>query len=89
MRLSEEEISKCKGIFGKFDKEQTGRIDRFELRVVLEEMGERPSEEEVFAMINEVDEENSGKVEFYEFLRVYEKHQNAKSNNDEEDMGEI
>jgi Ca2+-binding EF-hand superfamily protein len=36
MILNEEQISQCKRIFSQFDKDGTGRIDRFELRVVLE-----------------------------------------------------
>lgn len=84
MGLTEEQISHCKNIFSQFDKDGTGRIDRFELRIVLEckdyvEMGKRPTEEELFSMINDVDEHNTGKigegyVEFYEFLKVYEQH---------------
>jgi Ca2+-binding EF-hand superfamily protein len=37
-------------------------------------LGEKPTEEELFAMINEVDENDTGKIEFYEFLDVYERH---------------
>lgn len=91
MRLTEEQIMHFKSIFNKFDRNSTGRIDRFELRVVLEgiiypEMGSSPTEEELFAMINEVDENNTGEIEFYEFLRVYEKHQTMKEANDEQDL---
>lgn len=35
-------------------------------------------------MINEVDQSNSGKIEFYEFLRIYERFQD--SEDDEQDM---
>ena len=57
-------------IFSKFEVDGTGRIDRFELQVVLElnsykEMGQKVTEEELFAMINKVDESNTGKIEFY------------------------
>ncbi|CAG9331244.1 unnamed protein product [Blepharisma stoltei] len=86
MGLTEEQITHCKSIFSQFDKDGTGRIDRFELRVVLEQMGQKPSEEELFAMINEVDDGNTGKIEFYEFLKVYEQHQNSEVNRDEQDM---
>ncbi|OMJ92473.1 hypothetical protein SteCoe_4818 [Stentor coeruleus] len=91
MILNEDQISKCKSIFSQFDKDGTGRIDRFELRVVLErksyiEMGQKPTEEELFSMINEVDENNTGKIEFYEFLKVYEKNQKAHDRDDEEDL---
>ena len=91
MILDEAQISLCKSIFNQFDKDGTGRIDRFELRVVLErnfylEMGQKPTEEELFSMINEVDENNTGKIEFYEFLKIYEKHQKANNKDDEEDL---
>mmetsp|Transcript_14084 Transcript_14084/g.20602 ORF Transcript_14084/g.20602 Transcript_14084/m.20602 type:complete len:148 (+) Transcript_14084:13-456(+) len=86
MKLSEEQITNAKTIFTQFDKDGTGRIDRFELRVVLEQLGQQPSEEELFSMINEVDEQNTGKIEFYEFLRVYEQHQNKTGKSDEQDM---
>ena len=94
MILNEEQISKCKSIFSQFDKDGTGRIDRFELRVVLErnsqlEMGQKPTEEELFSMINEVDENNTGKIEFYEFLKVFEKHQRSHNNDDEEDLSKF
>mmetsp|Transcript_5876 Transcript_5876/g.10458 ORF Transcript_5876/g.10458 Transcript_5876/m.10458 type:complete len:100 (-) Transcript_5876:324-623(-) len=37
-------------------------------------------------MINEVDEDNTGKIEFHEFLKVYEQHQNAENEDDEQDF---
>lgn len=86
MPLSEKEISECKNVFSQFDKDGTGRIDRFELRVVLEQMGQKPSEEEVFAMWNEVDDMNTGKIDFNEFLRIYERHLMSKKDEDEQDM---
>jgi Ca2+-binding EF-hand superfamily protein len=36
MGLTEEQIANCKNIFSQFDKDGTGKIDRFELRIVLE-----------------------------------------------------
>ena len=91
--LNEEQITRCKNIFNQFDKDGTGRIDRFELRVVLErifhsELGQRPTEEELFSMINEVDENNTGKIEFSEFLKLYGKHNKAnRDEEEEEDLG--
>ena len=49
-------------------------------------MGQKPSEEELFSMINDVDESNTGKIEFYEFLKIYKKHQTANINDDEDDL---
>lgn len=36
MGLSEEQVSKCKRIFSQLDKDGSGRIDRFQIRVLLE-----------------------------------------------------
>ena len=54
--LSQEEIDGCREAFNAFDKDRTGSIDVWELRQVLEAMGQRPTEEELFQMISEVDE---------------------------------
>eukprot|EP00742_Colponemidia_sp_Colp-10_P004939 GILJ01005275.1.p4 GENE.GILJ01005275.1~~GILJ01005275.1.p4 ORF type:complete len:174 (+),score=32.50 GILJ01005275.1:3228-3749(+) len=86
MPLTEEEIQKCREAFQAFDKDGSGTIDRFELRVVLEAMGQTPSEEEIFQMISEVDEDMSGQIDFSEFLRVIEKQKNAHEVDDETDM---
>lgn len=37
---------------------------------VLEAMGQKPTEEELFQMISEVDENMSGSIDFAEFLKV-------------------
>lgn len=42
---------------------------------VLEAMGQKPTEEELFQMISEVDENMSGSIDFPEFLKV--KNQNS------------
>ncbi|RHY08783.1 hypothetical protein DYB37_002251 [Aphanomyces astaci] len=47
-------------------------ISLYELAKVLEAMGQKPSEEELFQMISEVDDDHSGEIEFPEFLRVIE-----------------
>ena len=45
-------------------------LDVWELRQVLEAMGQKPTEEELFQMISEVDENMSGSIDFAEFLKV-------------------
>ena len=37
---------------------------------VLEAMGQKPTEEELFQMISEVDDNMSGSIDFPEFLKV-------------------
>lgn len=48
----------------------SGTIDATELRATLEALGQKPTDEELFLMIAQVDEDNSGEIEFPEFLKV-------------------
>lgn len=87
MVLSEEDVYKCRQAFLSFDKDKSGTIDVWELRQVLEAMGQRPTEDELFQMINEVDDNMSGSIDFGEFLKVVESQKNrAAALGDENDM---
>ena len=48
MVLRQEEIDSCREAFLSFDKDRSGTIDVWELRQVLEAMGQAPSEDELF-----------------------------------------
>jgi len=87
MVLTQEEINGCREAFLAFDKDKSGTIDVWELRLVLEAMGQKPTEEELFQMISEVDENMSGSIDFSEFLKVIENQkQRAENFDDESDM---
>lgn len=43
---------------------RSGSIDVWELRQVLEAMGQKPTEEELFQMISEVDDNMTGAIDF-------------------------
>lgn len=43
---------------------RSGSIDVWELRQVLEAMGQKPTEEELFQMISEVDDHMTGAIDF-------------------------
>merc|ERR1712037_819741 len=68
------------------DKDNSGSIDQFELKLVLEQMHVKVTDADVFQMISEVDEDNSGSIEFQEFLRVMENQKIAESNGDGEEI---
>ena len=70
MPLTQDEIDRCRDAFLAFDKDRSGTIDVWELRQVLEAMGQKPTEEELFQMISEVDDNMSGSIDFGEFLKV-------------------
>jgi len=49
-------------------------------------MGQSPTEEEIFQMISQVDDDNSGEIEFAEFLKVIENQKDSAAKaNDETD----
>ena len=79
VRLTEQEIDEARIAFLKFDADQSGSIDQFELKKVLEHMNVKVSDSDVFQMISEVDEDNSGAIEFQEFLNVMENKKRAES----------
>ena len=68
--LTKEEEAKCWEAFSAFDKDSSGYIDANELRIVLEMMGQKTTEEEIFRMIAEADAENTGRITYAQFKRV-------------------
>jgi calmodulin len=66
--LTEEQIAEFKEAFQIFDKDGDGSITTKELGTVMRSLGQNPSEEELSIMIEEVDEDGSGTIDFKEFL---------------------
>ena len=70
--LTEDEIQGCYRAFQAFDSDNSGSIDHFELKAVLMSMGQTPSDEEIMDLMAQVDEDNSGAINFSEFLAMVE-----------------
>merc|ERR1711953_1016985 len=58
----------CKEAFKLYDKDDSGVIPKDELTALLRTMGQNPTDSEVNDMINEVDVDGSGELDFQEFL---------------------
>ncbi|KAL6853536.1 hypothetical protein ACP4OV_019565 [Aristida adscensionis] len=69
-QLSEEQIAEFKEAFTLFDKDGDGCITTKELGTVMRSLGQNPTEAELQDMINEVDNNGSGSVDFPEFLSL-------------------
>jgi len=71
--LTEEQIAEFKEAFQIFDKDGDGSITTKELGTVMRSLGQIPSEETLTQMIQEVDQDGSGTIDFKEFLGLMEK----------------
>ncbi|KAF4668507.1 hypothetical protein FOZ61_006348 [Perkinsus olseni] len=84
MVLDEAFIQKCREAFNTFDADGSGTIDAEEMKLLLEAIGESPTEEELFRFMSDVDEDGTGEIEFAEFLRAFEKQRGGQSEIEDE-----
>eukprot|EP00092_Neocalanus_flemingeri_P091157 GFUD01115535.1.p1 GENE.GFUD01115535.1~~GFUD01115535.1.p1 ORF type:complete len:153 (+),score=53.11 GFUD01115535.1:136-594(+) len=69
-QLSEEQIADFREAFTLFDKDDDGIITIKELGTVMRSLGQTPTEDELQDMINVVDIDENGTIEFVEFLSM-------------------
>ena len=69
-QLSEDQINECRETFKMFDKDGDGTITAKELGIVMRQLGLNPTEDDLLEMIQEVDEDGNGEIEFAEFLTI-------------------
>ena len=69
-QLSDEQVAEFKEAFALFDKDGDGKITTKELGTVMRSLGQNPTEAELQDMINEVDQDKNGSIEFPEFLSL-------------------
>lgn len=67
-KLTPEQIADFKEAFSLFDHDENGSISAKELGEVLKALGQNPTKNELSDMINEVDVDGNGTVEFAEFV---------------------
>ena len=73
LNLSDEQKEEFKEAFSLFDKDGDGTITIDELDVVMRSLGRNTTREDLQKMIDEVDEDGSGEIEFDEFLSLMQK----------------
>ncbi|KAJ9602693.1 hypothetical protein H2200_012887 [Cladophialophora chaetospira] len=69
-KLSDEELQAFKDVFALFDKDGSGTITAQELGEIMKSLGQNPSDSELQDMINEVDVDHSGAIDFDEFIKM-------------------
>ena len=86
-QLTEEQIAEFKEAFDLFDKDGDGTISTGELGTVMESLGQNQTEAELRDIVNEVDADGSGTIDFTEFLAMMA--QKVKDTGGEEDIREV
>jgi Ca2+-binding EF-hand superfamily protein len=78
--FTHEELYAFQEKFVQFDADASGHIDKFELRTLLMALvgGDLPSMEEVMSMMRQVDEDDSGFVDFGEFVTLVHMRKNER-----------
>ncbi|KAL7313242.1 hypothetical protein PS15m_007010 [Mucor circinelloides] len=69
-QLNDQQISEYRESFALFDKNGDGAIDAEELGQVMRSLNQEPTDEELKDMINDVDSDNNGRIDFNEFLTI-------------------
>jgi len=67
---SEEQLAELKEAFSLFDKNGDGTISAVELGAIMQSLGQKPTAAELRDMIHEVDTNNSGAIDFNEFVQL-------------------
>ncbi len=82
-QLSNEQITEFKEAFALFDKDGDGTITTKELGTVMRSLGQNPTEAELQDMVNEVDQDGSGSIDFPEFLTLMSRKMNDSDSEEE------
>eukprot|EP00440_Ansanella_granifera_P074817 gb/GFBE01081193.1/.p1 GENE.gb/GFBE01081193.1/~~gb/GFBE01081193.1/.p1 ORF type:complete len:196 (+),score=73.07 gb/GFBE01081193.1/:1-588(+) len=72
-KFTEERLAELREVFSAFDDDGNGSLDAEELALVLRSVGLAPSAKEIKRMIDEVDADGSGCIEWPEFLFLMSK----------------
>jgi len=85
--LTEQQKIEFKEVFSLFDKDGDGTINTTELGTVMRALGQNPTEQEIEQMIEEVDVDGNGEIDFDEFCNLMIK--KMKESEPEEELVEV
>ena len=82
--LTEKKIRDFREAFDLFDKDKDGAITRDELALVMKSLNFHPTDEELKTIMDDIDVNSNGKVEFEEFVTLL--HKRGKEEDVEEEV---
>merc|ERR1712139_201111 len=68
--LTEDQVAEIKEAFDLFDTDVSGSIDTNELKVAMKALGMDAKSEEIRKLINDIDSDGDGTIDFDEFLAM-------------------
>merc|ERR1712057_14362 len=84
MEFTDEQKKEFRKNFNLFDKKRTGSIPLSDMGTVLRSLGQNPTEAELAALMEEVDKDKSGTIEFDEFVDLMSRTNKTKEQMEEE-----
>ena len=66
--FTEQEVDDLREAFNLFDTDGGGSISNAEIWTIMQSLGQKPTAEEVQAMVDDFDEDGNGEIDFEEFL---------------------
>lgn len=69
-QLSPEQEDQIKQAWSLFDDDGSGTIDKNELKLVMQKLGLNPTQDELTEIVNDIDKDGDGDIDFSEFLRL-------------------
>lgn len=69
-KFTDEQLAEFRDLFNMFDKDNQGILTLTNLVQVMRSIGQTPTEADMIDLMREIDIDNSGSIDFYEFVRV-------------------
>ncbi len=81
--IPETRLKEYRDAFEMFDRDKDGTITAKELANVMRSLNQEPTEQELFEMINEVDVDGNGRIDFEEFVTLMNRRSKETDTEDE------
>jgi Ca2+-binding EF-hand superfamily protein len=69
-KFTDEQLTEFRDLFNMFDKDNQGIITLQNLVSVMKTIGQTPTESDTIDLMREIDIDNSGTIDFYEFVNI-------------------